>query len=144
MSTVLLLAVGCSKPDLAKVTGTVKTSDGTPLQSVHVWFYPDTTEGMMSLGKTDDDGNFELLTADRKHSGAQPGAHKVALRDTWFMREYKVDPASGETITVDIGEKSRIDWAYSTHVNSPLAFTVEPGQDNHFDIVIDAQGRVVQ
>jgi hypothetical protein len=139
----LVLATGCSKMEVYPVTGTV-TMDGQPLQSVHVFFYPESPEGMASRGTTDEQGNFELQTMDLKHTGAIPGSHKVALRDVHFMREYKVDPASGATITVDIGEKSRISWDYSTQVNSPLNFIVEPGKENRFDIKIGPNGKVIE
>ena len=136
-------AFGCSKADFSPVTGTV-TMNGEPLQSVHVWFFPDQAEGMMSRGMTDEEGKFSLKSEDLKHDGAKPGNHKVALRDVWYMREYKIDPNSGDTIVVDIGEKSRISWDYSTHVNSPLNFTVERDKPNHFDIKISSNGKVIE
>jgi hypothetical protein len=143
VAPVLLLFSGCSGVEVYPVTGTV-TKDGKPLQSVHVFFYPDSSEALASRGTTDTEGKFELQTMDMKHKGAVPGAHVVFLRDIHFMREYKMNPDTGETIEVDIGETSRISWDYSTHVNSPLRFTVERNNDNRLDIKVGSDGKVLE
>jgi hypothetical protein len=140
---VCLLISGCSQVEVYPVTGTI-TMNGQPLQSVHVFFFPDSQAGMDSRATTDEEGKFELQTMDLKHKGAIPGVHVVALRDVHYMREYKMNPDTGEAIQVDIGETSRISWEYSTHVNSPLRFTVEPGKDNRFDIKIGPDGKVIE
>lgn len=139
---VLLSIVGCAeKRDLVSVTGTV-TMDGKPLQSVNVEFWPEATLGMRSFGKTDENGNFELETDDRKFKGAAPGRHRVALRDTWYMRDYYVGD-SGETVEVDLGEKSRINFEYYQPSRSPLTITVMSDAENRVDFKIDRKGNVI-
>jgi len=134
--------VGCAeKRDLVPVTGTV-TMDGKPLQSVNIEFWPDASLGMRSFGKTNENGEFELETDDRKFKGAAPGRHQIALRDTWYMRDYYVGD-SGETVEVDLGEKSRISFDYYQPTRSTLALRVERDSPNHFEIKIDSKGRVV-
>lgn len=139
---IVFFVVGCGeKRDLVAVTGTI-TMDGAPLQSVNIEFWPESTFGMRSFAKTDENGSFELETDDRKFKGAAPGMHRIALRDTWYMRDYYVGD-SGETVEVDLGEKSRISFDYYQPTRSSLALTVERELVNHFDIVIDTKGRVV-
>lgn len=73
-----LLLVGCGDggPSLGTVSGTV-TMDGEPLPNVSVTFTP-VAGGRGSTGKTDANGQYELMFTDRK--GALLGEHKIALR----------------------------------------------------------------
>lgn len=138
---VLLAAVaGCSSGRLKthEVTGTV-TIDGKPLQSVNVEFWPETSGGMRSFGKTDEQGFFTLKTDDARSAGATPGRHRVLLRDTWYMRDYKRGP-NNEFVAVDNGERSRIDFAYYDPERTPLVVDVVSGK-NHFDFTPDGPSK---
>ncbi len=85
---ILLMAsfvlVGCgSGADAVKlvpVSGTVKTSDGTPLSDAVVTFQPQTNEmtAPSSSGKTNAEGKFTLQTAIGE-AGAIPGNHLVRI-----------------------------------------------------------------
>ncbi|WP_165068155.1 carboxypeptidase regulatory-like domain-containing protein [Paludisphaera rhizosphaerae] len=59
---------------LVPASGTVKVG-GKPLKGVVVTFLP--KEWTSSVGETDDEGRFELMTASRP--GGLPGEYKVAL-----------------------------------------------------------------
>jgi hypothetical protein len=73
------LLVGCGgasdRPDLGTVTGTV-TLDDKPLGNVWVMFSP--TTGRTSVGRTDENGKYELMYLEET-KGANLGSHKVAI-----------------------------------------------------------------
>jgi hypothetical protein len=74
-------AVGCQKPRLAEVEGTL-TWQGTPLANVQVEFIPDAengTTGARSTGVTDANGHF-VLRCDDQRPGAVIGQHCVVLQ----------------------------------------------------------------
>lgn len=73
------LVAGCgSDSDLAAVRGKV-TLDGQPLEDAIVEFQPMSADGSPSSGRTDADGQYELMhTFDTP--GAIPGEHVVTIR----------------------------------------------------------------
>lgn len=73
----LVLIPGCGNPNLASVTGKV-TMDGKPVPNAFVKFFPTTTTGAPSFGKTDSDGNFTMMFSDRE-SGAWVGENSVQI-----------------------------------------------------------------
>ena len=78
---IVLLAVGCGGPGypLAKVSGTV-SMNGKPLPGAILMFSPSEGQpGPSSSGKSDSEGNFELMTIDLDHPGAVPGQHRVTI-----------------------------------------------------------------
>jgi hypothetical protein len=135
---VLLLTVasGCgeTKPTVAEVTGTV-TLDGKPLELVHVEFWPEI--GPRAFGKTDEAGNFKLITDDRTQEGCPPGRNKVSLRDTAHMKDDYIGEG-GDWVDMSNGRRSRIHSKYIDAPNSPLALNVVLGEKNHFDIAVEA------
>ena len=80
----VLLVVGCGKPKLAEVSGTVKL-DGKPLADASVSFQPigDGTlnPGAGSYAKTDANGHY-VLTQMGGAKGALVGMHKVEISKT--------------------------------------------------------------
>lgn len=78
-----LLIAGCggaapAGPETGAVTGTV-TLDGEPLSEVLVMFQPEDGKlGQASMGKTDEDGHYEL-TYSTTTKGAVVGSHKVTV-----------------------------------------------------------------
>ena len=72
-----LVVIGCGPggPELGTVTGKV-TLDGKPVTNGLVTFVP-VAKGGASIGKTDANGQYELLFVDRK--GALLGQHKVTV-----------------------------------------------------------------
>ncbi|HID21363.1 MAG TPA: hypothetical protein EYP14_03065 [Planctomycetaceae bacterium] len=67
---------GSDLPDLGRVSGTV-TMDGKPLAGVVVTFEP-VDGGRASIGKTDDNGQYEL-GYDAENKGAVVGKHRVRI-----------------------------------------------------------------
>ena len=80
---VALFCVGCGpSSEYSTVSGKV-TYDGAPLPSIRVVFNPlpvgnSAVAGPLSLGVTDDEGNFSLKTRDG-FAGAVAGPHKVGF-----------------------------------------------------------------
>lgn len=129
-SVLMVCLVGCSPgEEISQVTGTV-SSNGQPLELIQVEFWP--TEGMRSIGKTDDSGKFTLELDDRSRLGAVPGTHKILLRDTWPTKDDVLGPG-GEWIDNSNGKRARISSRYYDVSQTPLSFEVKPGE-NHFDI----------
>ncbi|MCI0457859.1 MAG: hypothetical protein L0Z62_12905, partial [Gemmataceae bacterium] len=80
----LLALVGCTKgPQLAPVEGTVKLK-GKALDRIQVEFWPE-GNGPRSIGETDSQGRYTLMTDDGKRQGAVVGPHKVVLRDAGVL-----------------------------------------------------------
>ncbi len=128
--------VGCGNgQSVVEVTGTV-TLDGKPLELVQVEFWP--TNGPRSVGKTNAEGKFTLELDDGSKSGAVPGKHKVALRDTWPSKDdYLSD--GGDWVDMSKGKKSRIHSKYYDAPSSPLSADVQPGKANSFEFPVDAR-----
>jgi hypothetical protein len=77
----LLFVVGCSGggPSLAPVSGKV-TFDGKPLANATVGFYPEGPHaGVNSSGKTNDNGEYTLMTVVDRKPGAVVGKHRVSI-----------------------------------------------------------------
>ena len=84
----LSLAVGCGK-SLSGVSGTV-TLDDKPLEDAFVEFSP--TSGRPSVGRTDEDGHYQLEYSTRK-SGVEAGDHVVRIGT---YQEASIDMKTGE------------------------------------------------
>jgi len=76
LALVCALSVGCG-PKMASVSGTVKWSDGAPIEGAFVNFTPKDGKGHSATGTTDASGNFTLMT-DTK-SGASVGEYDVLI-----------------------------------------------------------------
>src|SRR5262245_23840573 len=75
----LLFIAGCggSRGDLAPAKGQVKL-DGQPLADALVQFTPEEGKGVVSLGRTDSSGNYEMM-ATRTAVGASRGTNRVRI-----------------------------------------------------------------
>lgn len=80
----LPLMIGCGGGDFptATVTGRV-VCDGQPVPGIHVFFEPlssgeNSMPGKQGLGRTEDDGTFEISTYGRS-DGAVVGKHRVRV-----------------------------------------------------------------
>ena len=123
--------------------GTVKFADGTPLVGAHVEFQlAENNAAPTAKGSTGPDGVFQLGTFE-KRDGALLGRHNVmimapppALSDDW---EKKLTQEGGRLPTRD-GKRPEMDLRYRSYATSGLSYTVtENRENNHFDIVVDAQ-----
>lgn len=110
------LLVGCSQdgPPIADVEGQVLL-DGAPLSDAEVTFSPQSA-GRHSVGKTDQDGRFELRYSGTR-TGALVGDHTVKI--STFQAPHPAGP-NGEMSPL---KKERVPKRYN--VNSELTRTVD-------------------
>ena len=138
-SSCLVCLAGCGDGmNLAEVQGTVKVN-GKGVNKVHVEFWP-LNSGPRSMGNTDSEGRFELMTDDGKHKGAVVGSHKVVLRDEGIFNEKYKDMDVRELGNIDItdGKKPRISVEYYDPERSTLTKEVVAGQKNQIDLDVKA------
>ena len=119
----LLLASGCGKSaTLVPVSGRVML-DNKPLAKAKVQFAPANPEGdpklsPVSVGETDDQGNFTLKTLDGR-DGAVPGQHRVEISK--FDRDATI--IKGGVVVAEGVERVPEDY----NIKSKLTFTVPEG-----------------
>ena len=129
------LACGCSDsgpvPTVA-VTGTVKLSDGTPLEGGRILFRPDKDAKYSARGAIGTGGVFELTTFERG-DGAIAGSHRVMVSPP-VDRDLMDEPVSERERTI-----IQIDRSYQHPRTTPLVVTVtsDGSSDNHFDLIVE-------
>ena len=100
-----LLLAGCGgdddRPQLGTVTGTV-AMDGKPLPNVWVMFNP--TSGRTSMGRTNENGEYELMYLEGT-KGANLGSHKVVVLTYNEDELYELQAAANEPIKEPIPAK---------------------------------------
>lgn len=116
----LAAVAGCGTdenlPPTVPVTGKV-IYQGKPVKDATVMFFPsDNVEGNPAIAKTADEGVYQLTTYEFG-DGAVPGKHTVTVQ------------LFNAPITLPV--------KYGSRETTPLEFTVEPEQENHFDIVLE-------
>jgi len=121
VTCVLITASGCGGSDRAKVTGTVRHQDGTPLVGALVIARSNTT-GSSANGDTDGNGHFVLRT-DQERDGIPPGDYYVIIVEG--RRE--LDSPQPQTISAK----------YRSPSSSGLRFSVKPGEETVFDVTLD-------
>jgi hypothetical protein len=129
----LLIAVGCGRQDMGRVSGRV-TFQGRPVPDAVVNFLP--PKGPASAGKTDGDGRFALSTfADG--DGTIAGRCRVYVTpymESPYPQEFLKEPprpAAPKDPRPDIPE------AYRAPATSPLSAEVEPGRMNSFEFALE-------
>jgi hypothetical protein len=128
---VLIVAFGCSgKHKLVEVEGTVKVN-GQPVEKIQVEFWP-VASGPRSIGVTDAQGRFTLMSDDGKQKGASLGMHKVVLRDVGILGD-KFLGRAGEDVDMTKGQKPRIAAIYGDPQTTTLNKEVKSGK-NQIDI----------
>jgi hypothetical protein len=118
-------AAGCSGSGLAiaPVAGVV-TLDGQPVSEAGIMFQPvDAAMGPPAYGATDEQGRFELITANQ--TGAAIGEHRVAISKT---ESIAIPQRRGLPI---YKVKEHIPAKYGNYETSGLTATVED-DDNSF------------
>lgn len=125
----LVVAAGCGSNGLVSVTGTVLL-DGEPLENAFVEFTPQVKGGSMSYGRTDDNGEYEMMFSLNK-KGAMPGDNIVRIT------------------TADVGDegagnsRERLPLRYNRQ--SELRVDVIDGKSNVFDFDLESEaGKVAQ
>src|SRR5687767_7887356 len=120
----LVLAIaGCGEggPRLVPSSGTVKYKSA-PLPGADVVFIPE-SGGLPSIGRTDDQGKFALVTNARR--GAPVGAYKVAI--TAVRQKRKVSDAEAVGMTseqIAANHETLIPVKYNNPLSSELSATV--------------------
>jgi hypothetical protein len=115
----LIAATGCSDSGLhlAPVAGVV-TLDGKPVSEAGIMFQPaDASIGPPAYGATDENGRFELITANQP--GAAIGEHRVAISKT---ESIAIPQQRGLPI---YKTKEHIPPKYGNYETSGLTVTVE-------------------
>lgn len=116
---------------MAEVEGTL-TLEGQPLDGIQVEFLPE--DGPRSIGKTDAQGHFTLMSDDGKRKGAAVGGHRVVLKDVGILGG-KFMGRAGEEVDMTGGKKSLLPQIYTSIQSSTLKAQVESGKKN--DIKLD-------
>ena len=123
---ILLAAVGCGRPNMAKVSGTV-TSQGSPVADAIVQFVP--TKGPGAAGRTDTEGQFSLTTL-KPGDGAFLGAFRVTVQP--FVPGNDPDnPRPPPPPRSDIPDR------YRTVDKTPITAEVVVGKKNIIDFTLD-------
>lgn len=126
LSTILALVVllpisGCGSGDRIDFGGRVTKKDGSPLAGARVTFRAPKT-GASASGVTDQDGHYEL-GGTRVGEGVMPGEYEIVVNEMRYR--------DGKSIPPTVALK------YINPKTSGLKFTVEPGGERTFDIVLD-------
>jgi hypothetical protein len=122
---------GCgeSRGDLAPVTGNVKL-DGQPLPGALIQFVPLEGKGVVSTGRTDDSGNYEMM-ATRTAMGASRGENEVRITT------FEIEDQGGKQKVI----RERVPTKYNSA--SELKVTVKPGR-NKLDFDLATEGGKVE
>jgi hypothetical protein len=122
---------GCgeSRGDLAPVTGNVKL-DGQPLPGALIQFVPLEGKGVVSTGRTDDSGNYEMM-ATRTAMGASRGENEVRITT------FEIEDQGGKQKVI----RERVPTKYNSA--SELKVTVKPGR-NKLDFDLQTEGGKVE
>lgn len=144
----MLLAAGCGESSVElEDAGGVVTYNGSPLPGATVMFIPE--KGPIASGVTDLEGRFDLSTGAL--SGAVVGKHRVAVTATKgdssqqtpsVAPEREADAAAkmmkafaeSQKTAKDSRPKWLIPEKYGKPETSGLAYAVEKGGTNHFEI----------
>jgi hypothetical protein len=136
VASLVCVVAGCGEgvgiSGLAPVQGKV-TLDGQPLSGAQVVFVPVDPAGRASVGATDGDGNYEIVTNTDK--GAMPGSYRVAV-------SYLVRPDGSPITSVEEGmdatqleasgqAKQGLPTRYSDPLQTELKFEVKPGKNEY-------------
>lgn len=132
LAGLVFFLAGCSsKPRLIDVAGTIKVA-GKPIDKIHIEFWP-LGDGPRSIGLSDAQGNFTLLSDDGLTKGALPGKHRVVLRDVGVMKDQFLGRA-GEDLDLNEGRKPRISDIYGDPLRSTLTAEVVAGKAIELDV----------
>jgi len=139
------LLAGCnsapSGPPLVPASGTI-TLDGRPLAAADLIFVPQgDTKGQSGVARTDTEGKYELMTADRKHKGVAVGSFRVVINKLVKPdgSDYVPDPNAGPFDTG--GFKELLPPAYSDMGQTELEASVPDGGSKTLDFKLTSKKR---
>jgi hypothetical protein len=116
------LAVGCSSPDVATVSGQVVRHDGTPVTGAQLTARS-SESGKWASGITDPEGRYSLSRAANER-GVTPGSYDVIIVE--------------DRGDVDSPRVRTIPKKYGDAATSGLTFSAQAGQAIVFDVKLDA------
>ena len=118
----ILAMLGCDRgPTLVPASGIVKYKNA-PIPGADVVLVPE-GDGQPAIGRTDDRGEFSLVTSGRK--GALVGSYKVSI--TAARPKHEVSPAEAVAMSseqIAANREDLIPVKYNNPVSSELAVTV--------------------
>lgn len=144
---ILSICIGCGDSNKGSVVGTI-TLDGVPLSDATVTFTPESSDGVLAIGRTDANGNYSLSAPDKAKvsSGAFHGEYKVTVSkieripdpDQQAFDEGKIDY---DTLQSRLNKKGGsqektvplVPKQYSNTDQTELKASVEAKKQNRFD-----------
>lgn len=111
---------GGDGPALYPVTGTIKF-DGKTLTGVEVTFIPADGNGVVAMGRADDDGDVVMMTNGR--AGVAEGKYQVAVAEP-------NRPISQQAIASRTPPPMSFPGKYAAAASSGLKFSVKPKDDD--------------
>ena len=135
-----LVLVGCGKPPMHQVQGTVRLG-GKPLGGCKVGFFPDATQfdpnrHGFGFGITDAAGHY-LIQHPQGESGIWAGAYKVILV-AWVNKAGEPLPPDIKPSEVEGGVRNLFPAIYEAPSTTPERAVVRKGEPNVFDIDVPA------
>lgn len=122
-----LFLVGCGsgKPATYPVPGSIKFEDGSPVTFGIVEFFHPELE-LSARGKIQPDGTFRISTFE-PGDGAVAGKHRVMI-----IQLLMPGTLGGQQPP----HQGHIDSSYANFETSQLEFTVDPNQENRYDVTV--------
>lgn len=139
---VCLCLVGCGKPPMIEVRGTVML-DGEPLSGCKVGLFPDVAQfdpdrHGFGFGLTDENGGF-VIQHPQGVSGIWPGDYKVTL-EAWVDKKGNPIPPEAKPSEVEGGVQNRLPIDYEASDTTPEKVTVKKGEPNVFEFNVSSAG----
>lgn len=138
----LTLFVGCGKPPMIEVSGTVML-DGEPLAGCKVGLFPDVTQfdpdrHGFGFGLTDESGHF-VIQHPQGDQGIYPGDYKVTL-EAWIDQDGNPVPPEAKPSEVPGGVTNVLPIDYEASDTTPETVTVKKGEPNVFTFDVSSKG----
>jgi len=135
------LVVGCGKPPMHEVQGTVRLG-GKPIKGCKVGFFPDASHfdpkrHGFGFGITDPDGRY-VIQHPQGESGIWAGNYKVTLV-AWVNKAGETLPPDIKPSEVEGGVKNVFPDAYEAPSTTPERAVVRKGEPNVFDFDVPAR-----
>ncbi len=139
------LLAGCNSapegPPLVPVSGTI-TLDGKLLAAADLIFVPQgDTKGQSGVARTDAEGKYELVSADRTRKGVAIGSYRVVINKLVKPDggDYVPDPNAGPMDTG--GFKELLPATYSDREQAILEANVPEGGSKSLDFKLSSKKR---
>lgn len=137
-----LVLVGCGKPPMHQVQGTVRLS-GKPLGGCKVGFFPDATQfdpnrHGFGFGISGTDGHY-VIQHPQGEAGIWAGDYKVTLV-AWVNKAGEPLPPDIKPSEVEGGVRNLFPKAYEAPSTTPERAVVRKGEPNTFDFDIPLEG----